>query len=483
MNDRLLAEAGSVLQVPLCVDLDGTLLKTDLLWESLVALLKAHPLYLFVLPLWAVRGRACLKYELAARVALNVASLPYHEAFLAFLKQEHARGRQLLLVTASPVQLARGVADHLGIFSEVIASDRTRNLSGLTKRRVLQERFGTHGFGYAGNAPVDLAIWSCADHAVVVNATGSLTKRVSQCVRIARCFPRERGSISAVLHALRVHQWSKNLLLFVPLITSHSWGNLALIGQAFMAALAFSVCASGAYLINDVLDLDGDRQDAMKRCRPLASGDLSLLAGGTLTLFLFVSSIALATFFSTEFVATLLCYFLVTCLYSVYLKSLAMVDVITLAGLYTLRLYAGCLAIGVEPSKWLLAFSVFLFVSLALVKRYAELARLATLGRQTASRRGYLATDVPSLAAMGTASGYLAVLVFALYLNSPDVTLLYTAPGLLWLICPILLYWISRVWLLATRGALNQDPIAFALRDANSYLAGLLTILIVLLAV
>jgi 4-hydroxybenzoate polyprenyltransferase len=467
--------------IPLCIDLDGTLLLTDTLLESVVALLRRNPLYILLLPIWLLKGRANLKAQMAQRVSLDVSRLPYNQELLDMVSRERRRGRRLFLVTASNIDIAQQIADHLDLFAGVFASDETRNLSGRHKRRLLEREFGTRGFDYAGNAPVDLAIWAAAHQAIVVNAPKRLVRRVER-VAPALAVGTRSLSLLTLAKALRVHQWAKNILIVVPLILSHRIANLDAVVAAVYAFFAFSLCASAGYLINDVLDLPHDRQHAKKRLRPLASGQLSLIQALVLVPACLVGSLFLSVPLPMEFLSVLVLYFLGSLAYSLYLKQFALVDVIFLAGLYALRIYAGAVAIRITPSEWLLLFSMFIFLSLALMKRFAELRSLSVVSHEPALGRGYYAADVEHIASIGTASGYIAVLVLALYVNSPDVARLYKQPMLLWLTCPLILYWISRGWLLSYRGRMNEDPVVFALKDQRSYVLGALIGTIMLLA-
>jgi 4-hydroxybenzoate polyprenyltransferase/phosphoserine phosphatase len=469
--------------IPLCVDLDGTLVRTDTLLEAAVALVKRNPAYALLVPLWLIRGRANLKAQIARRVTLDVARLPYNEELKEFLFKERQRGRQLILITASNIRIARRVADHLGIFSAVFGSDDVTNLSGRAKQRLLEQRFGRKGYDYAGNATVDLTIWSQANHAIVVNAPARLVRRAQRLAPTAQIGTRSL-TYRTIARALRVHQWAKNVLILVPLITSHHVFNVDAVLASFYAFLSFGLAASTGYLINDILDLENDRQHPKKCRRPLAAGDMSLQTALVLIPLCLIGSLAVGTLLPSMFMEVLLIYLAGTLSYSLYLKQFVLVDVIILAALYALRIYAGAVAIQVTPSQWLLLFSMFVFMSLALMKRFAELrGATTTLGPQECpAGRGYFPADLEHIATVGTASGYIAVLVLALYINSHDVAALYKRPELLWLACPLLLYWISRVWLLAYRGRMNEDPVVFALKDSKSYMVGLMLAAIMLLA-
>ena len=461
--------------VPLGVDLDGTLVKTDLLLESFLALVKQRPLALLLLPLWLLRGKAHLKREIAQRVTLDVTCLPYREPLLLFLQAEHKLGRKLILATAADQRIAQQIADHLGIFDTVIGSDGTVNLSGEAKAQAL-ENTCSGPFAYAGDAPIDLQVWQRAQSAVLV---GGGVKFASQLKHVEHIFIEERRP-KQLLRALRLHQWAKNVLIFLPLLLAHQAANLPSVLAAALAFLAFGLCASSVYVQNDLLDLEADRHHRSKRFRPFASGAFSIKSGLLLAPLLLLAAAATALLLSPAFLGVLALYFVTTFSYSLFFKQKAVIDVLMLAGLYTVRIVAGGVAVGVGLSPWLLAFSMFFFLSLAYVKRFTELRDLPL----TASlrSRGYVSGDLEGLADLGVASGYISVLVVALYINSEAVQTLYRTPAALWLLCPLLLYWLSRVWLLTRRGEMHDDPVIFALKDRNSYVIGGLAVLVAVVA-
>jgi 4-hydroxybenzoate polyprenyltransferase len=470
-------------KVPLCVDLDGTLIKTDVLWESLVLLLKRNPLYLVAMPFWLLRGRAFLKRQIATRTELNPAALPYHPAFLDFLREERRKGRQIVLTTAADSQVAQRVAQHVGLFSEVIASNGETNLRGGNKGRKLVERFGKQGFDYAGNSTVDLPVWREARAAIVVNADERLAQKARQLGEVSHVFNERKSYAGAFIKELRPHQWVKNFIIFVPLLTSHKFDATRL-RDAVLAFISFSLCASAVYLLNDLMDLDADRHHHRKKLRPFASGELPLPVGLVSAPLLLAMSAGVGFCLSWNFLVVLAVYVVLTTSYSWQVKLLALLDVFFLAGLYTIRLVAGHEAARIEYSFWLLAFSMFIFLSLALVKRFTELKALRLQNRHDSKGRGYTTEDLELVAMLGIASGFLSVLVMALYVNSDQVLQLhlYKNPTLLLLVCPLLLYWISRVWLIAHRGKMHDDPIVFALKDRTSYVVGGLTLLVLWLA-
>jgi 4-hydroxybenzoate polyprenyltransferase len=468
--------------LPLFVDLDGTLIKSDLLLESFCALLKHNPFYLFLAFIWLLHGKAYLKQQIAVRVHLDASLLPYHAGFLDYLQAEAATGRQLFLATAANNILARQVADHLGIFHGVLASDRCSNLSGKQKLHAILAECREGQFDYAGNGAVDLPILSCARNAILVNPTERVKKATQQTAQLQRIFAEPRAGLVPYLKALRVHQWLKNLLLFVPLFTAHEWSNLTLVLHAFLGWFAFSQCASSVYLLNDLLDLPADRNHPRKRTRPLAAGDIPLLYGGVLMILLLFMGLSTAVGLSWRFLGLVLLYLICNLAYSLRLKTMVLIDVLILAGLYTLRIIAGAAAIEATPSFWLLAFSVFVFLSLALVKRCSELHSCLKMSQKETRGRDYHVSDLDYLHSMGTASGYLAVLVLALYVNSPELAESYSHPEILWVLCLTTLYWISRVWLKAGRGEMHDDPLVFTIKDRGSQLVLIANITAVLLA-
>lgn len=457
--------------LPLCVDLDGTLLKTDTLHELVVRVLKQQPWLLLVLPFWLLRGKHVLKRELARRCQLDVALLPYNRECLDFLRAEHARGRRLFLATGAYHTVAQAVADHVGLFDGVFATDEQQNLTGSRKAALLVEKFGDKNFAYAGNDRVDVPVWQRAGEALLVNATPAAVAHVGkQFAFVARMDLRNGFSLKLLLKAVRLHQWAKNALIFVPLLAAHRLLDADRLLDTVLAFVAFGCCASFSYIINDVGDLDADRKHHSKHVRPLASAALSIPAGLLLALALIVMTMAISVLLPTGFIYSLLVYFFVTNAYTLRLKYVPVLDVAILAGLYTLRVIAGGFAAEAETSFWLLAFSCFIFFSLAIVKRLSELCNIETPEGKPVACRGYWTSDIPVLTGLGTSSALMAVLVLALYINSPDIVVLYSSPRYLWLLCPIIALWLGRVWLITGRGQMHDDPVVFALRDRVSWL-------------
>jgi len=460
------------LSLPLVVDLDGTLLRTDTLHESAVRLLRDHPVDLARLPFWLMAGKAFMKRRIAERIRIDPAGLPYRVDLLAWLRAERDAGRTLILCTAADRSIAAAVSEHLGIFETVIASDGATNMAGSHKADALVERFGAAGFDYAGNASADLPVWARARRAIVVDAPPDVARRARELGTVEREFAREPVGLRHWGRVLRVHQWLKNLLLFVPLIGAHR----LLDGDAWVALLvaflAFSLCASAVYVGNDLFDLDSDRTHPRKRNRPFASGAVPVKTGVVAVPVLLVASALFGLMVGGPFLFWLGVYFLLTCVYTLVLKRIVIVDCLTLALLYTVRIVAGAAAVSLDLSFWLLAFSTFLFLSLAFVKRYAELQVQSVGGSEKAHGRGYFTADAPLVQTFGVASGYGSVLVLSLYLNSEAVTLLYQRPEVAGGAVPIVLFWVSWVWVQAHRGQMNDDPLVFAVKDPASLIAG-----------
>jgi len=465
---------------PLVIDLDGTLLRSDLLLETGLVFLRDQP-HRFLAPLqWLMRGKAALKHELAYATDLDVSVLPYDKTVIDFIETERKRGRHVVLATASHRRLADQVAEHLRLFDKVIATDANRNLSARAKRDALVQAYGEQGFDYAGNSQDDLSVWSAARQAYVVNATPTVEHRVRELGNLALVLSSEKPAIQDWIKALRLHQWLKNLLIFVPLLAAHRYTELPLVIDALFAFLCFGLCASSVYILNDLFDLRDDRHHAHKRSRPFASGRLSIKSGLTVFPILLVAAFSLSIWrLPLAFAAGLATYFTLALAYSFALKRIMVIDVIMLASLYTLRIMVGAVALGIQLSFWLLAFSMFMFLSLALVKRNAELFQVRAQGRVEKARgRGYFPDDLQMIAALGAASGYMAVMVLALYINDAYTTQFYRRPEVIWLACPLVLTWISQIWMLAHRGLMNEDPVLFAIQDRVSLSIGALLALV-----
>jgi len=466
--------------LPLCVDLDGTVLKTDSLFESLARLLRQKPWCLAMIPFWCFQGRARLKQQIGRRVSIDIELLPYHANFLEWLKHQKAQGRGMILATGADESVARSVASHLGIFDSVIASNGRDNLKGKRKLEAIRERM-PEGFEYAGNARSDLKIWRHCSDGVAVGASPRVIQQAQESGVRVKVFPRVSSGLRHYARAMRCHQWAKNVLIYVPLLTSHQFTHPALLWKATLSALLFSLCSSAQYILNDLMDLDADRQHATKRSRPFASGDLPLQAGFIMAPLLLGVSLSAAWLLSPLFAAALALYFGLSLAYSLHIKRIILLDAFVLSGLYTIRIITGHLVTGIVFSVWLLSFAFFLFLSLAFSKRSTELNN-AQKSNGTIVGRGYEIGDLPQVNVFGVCSSFLATVVFILYLQSDKVKELYQNPQLLWLLSPIFLYWVSRIWILSTRGKVSEDPVLFVLKDPVTYVIAAVCGLIMLLA-
>ncbi|MGP8250664.1 MAG: UbiA family prenyltransferase [Terracidiphilus sp.] len=468
---------------PLCVDLDGTLVKSDTLIDSLLVLARTRPRLVPALFAHLLPGKAAFKAFVTDNVSLDVEHLPYNRKLLHYLNEQRREGRPIYLATGADVRIARRVAAHLGIFADVLGSDGATNLTGSKKLAGLRSRLGTTEFDYIGNDTPDLPLLAGAAQAMVANPSRRLRSRLrSRRIAPARVFEERNRLLGSALKAVRPHQWAKNLLIFLPLLLAHIVAAPRLIA-AFIAFACFSLAASAAYIVNDLLDIDADRRHPQKRHRAFASGDLDAFTGLVIAAAFFALAFAGARFLPVEFFGWLVFYLAATLTYSLYLKPVALVDVLVLSGLYTLRLLAGAAATGTHISPWLAGFSVFLFLSLAIVKRFAELENLITRGATPRNGRGYLVTDLNQLRSFGTASAFAAVVVFTNYISSTDIVMLYQHAQRLWIIMPLMILWLCRVWLMASRGLLNEDPIVFALTDKQSLIIGAAVIAVVLFAI
>ncbi|HEY3930247.1 MAG TPA: UbiA family prenyltransferase [Candidatus Koribacter sp.] len=464
---------------PLCVDLDGTLVKSDTLVDSIFALVRQEPATAWRLPFWVLGGKPKFKHEIAQRAQISPETLPYNQPLLEYLSAEHAAGRKIYLATASDERLATAIADYLGLFAGVIATNGGKNLAGKAKLEALEEKFGAQGFEYIGNAAPDKVLLKQAKVAMLANPSAGLESGLRrQGTKVERVFEDRRPKLKSLIKAVRVSQWPKNILIFVPMLLAHVVSDRTKLLSAVIAFFCFSFAASATYIVNDLLDMEADRRHARKRRRPFAAGELSGKTGAAIAAVLLVISAVLARMESPRFIVALGVYFVTTLAYSFVLKKMALLDVLTLAGLYTVRLWAGAGAAHVPLSPWFLTFSLFFFLSLAVVKRYSELHNLRQSGSPARNGRGYHVDDIEQLRSFGTAAGYASVVVFSLYINNPDITRLYRHPHWLWLMAPLLIYWISRIWLLAHRGELDEDPVVFALTDKWSPLFALIALVV-----
>jgi 4-hydroxybenzoate polyprenyltransferase/phosphoserine phosphatase len=459
----------------LCVDLDGTLIRGNVLWESVLLLLKTRPFMLLQFPYWLFLGRAAFKRRLCEEVHIDPAHLPYRREVVDLLQEEKSAGRSIALVTAADREVAEAIGRYLGLFDEVHASDGEVNLKGASKAEFLSEHFAATGFEYVGDSAADVEVWRVARGAYVVGTEA----RAEQAAAVTQVkwtlleplapFPTSfRASFRTWSSALRGHHWAKNLLLFLPLALSH---NLTLepLFRTFIGFALYGFCASGLYILNDLLDLHSDRDHPWKKERPFAAGEISIPQGLLASSLLLLAAVGMGLLLDLPFGLALVGYAVLTMLYSLYFKKVALLDVFVLSSFYSVRILAGALISGTPLSQWFLAFSMFFFLSLAMAKRYSELLHAGDLISSGNSGRGYHTGDRELLLSLGIGSSFSAVVIFSLYVHSPEVRLLYSSPEFLFLLCPIVLYWLSRTWLMAHRGELREDPVTLAIRDPVSY--------------
>jgi 4-hydroxybenzoate polyprenyltransferase/phosphoserine phosphatase len=449
--------------IPLCVDLDGTLVQTDLLHEGVLQFAKTSPMSLANVPAWLLKGKAAFKHSIGSRAQLDVETLPYRRSVLEIIDQARSEGRRIVLATAATKSVADEVAKHLGVFDEVLSSNDRLNLSCLNKLAALEERFGAFGFDYVGDSRDDIPILLKARKGYLV---GSLAGGAMKSERMHSLeIPSTRFGVW--LRALRAHQWLKNLLVFIPAAASHRIFDLHIFYSSLIAFLAFSLCASSVYILNDLIDLQSDRRHPKKRHRPFASGLLPIRSGLIAAILLLTSAALLSLALRPQFLLVVGFYYLLTSAYSFFLKRQVIVDVMLLAALYTLRIIAGSAATAIAPSFWLLAFSMFIFLCLAMVKRYSDL-RMAQGGADAIGGRGYTPADLQVVLALGVSSGMVSAMILALYTQAQAVSMQYSAPEYLWFLPLLVLYWVARIWMKAQRGEVHHDPVVFAAQDWQS---------------
>jgi len=469
--------------IPLCVDLDGTLLNSDMLFESVLIMLKNNPFLLFLLPFWLLKGKAKLKNNIFSRIEFNASALPYRKEVISYIKQEKTKGREIILVTATPQFVAEKISEYLGLFDMVYGSDENVNLKADNKKVKLIELYGEKSFDYMGDTYADLPVWNAANKAIIVSNDKNLIRKTEKVNKnIDKIKLKKKNKLKVIIKEIRVYQWVKNILIFLPVLMAHKL-EMQLIIQSLIAFIAFSFTASSVYVTNDLLDLESDRLHPRKKNRPIAAGLLSIPFSIILAIGLFIVGFGVTFLLPNyNFLLVLISYYIITTLYSLKFKKVVIVDILTLSLLYTIRIIAGGSATGVEISPWLLAFSMFLFLSLAIVKRYTELIVMREQNKSNIRGRGYEVNDIELLNSIGPASGYIAVLVFALYVNSEQVVKLYNEPMYMWVIAVLFLYWITRVWFLAHRGQMTDDPIVFTVKDKVSWGIGLLIGFLVIMA-
>jgi 4-hydroxybenzoate polyprenyltransferase len=466
--------------IPLAVDLDGTLIAGDLLWEGLFLLIRKNPLYLFCIPFWLSKGPAGLKQAIAARVDIDPASLAYRDVLVSRLRDERANGRKIVLATGTPRKFADAIAAHLGLFDAVLATDGLENLTSGRKRAALVAAYGDAGFDYVGNSRHDLKVFDASREAIVVAPDRHAARW--QAAHGCEIVETPKPTLKTILKMLRVHQWLKNSLIAVPMVLSHEYFNEDMLLACVLAFISFSAAASAIYIVNDFFDLALDRRHPTKRNRPFASGILSIPFGLASAAILLAISVVAALFLPIEFAGVLALYLVATTAYSLAVKRMLLIDVLLLAGLYTVRILAGAAATGVDVSFWLLAFSIFFFLSLALVKRYVELRSSVLSPGERIAGRGYRTEDQEIIAQAGMASAFSAALVLALYIDSAAVRELYPHPWMVWPLAPTVLYLTMRVWILARRDEMHDDPVVFIIRDWRSQVVAVTGAALLLLA-
>lgn len=467
----------------LIVDLDDTLVKTDIFLEQLIRYLKKHPLRVFRVGMQLLKNRAETKAHVAANVTLDAADLPYNQDVLEFLRRRHADGQRIVLATAADTRVAQAVAQHLGLFETVLSSDGGQNLKGPNKTAAIRDYLGDAPFDYIGDSHSDRPIWEAAGRAHVVSTDTQTAKALAGSVPVEHLFERPKRGFTVLRRSLRLHQWAKNFLVFAALLMSHSYADPAKVMLAVTAFLCLGLCASATYIWNDLMDLEEDRRHPSKRHRPLASGALTLREGLMLSLFCMGTGLGLgALVLGSVGVLALLVYVCLTLYYSLRLKKKLAADVVLLAGLYLYRIYLGGLAIDVAISDWLLAFSIFFFLSLGYAKRLTDIPVENRNTMTTIPGRAYLGIDSIVITALGIGSGLCSIIVMALYINDASVAVRYASPKILWVVCLLLLYWLNRIWILAGRGAIHSDPVSFAIRDRVSLICGAFMIASILIA-
>lgn len=455
--------------LPLYVDLDQTLMRTDSLFESLFALFKRSPQRAFLLVFALLRGRAAFKQRLSDAVRLDPALLPYNERVLALVQQRREQGGKVILASAAHESIVSAVARHVGAFSDCLATRAGGpNLKGHNKLDAIREHAKGAPFAYCGDSMADLPILTAAQERFVVDRSAGLPRRLRSTQLSFEVVDHQRTGLRTVLKELRLHQWLKNVLLFLPAVAAHRWSDLSMFALLAGAFVCFGLVASATYVLNDLLDLDSDRKHPRKRMRPIASGALSIQHAVLIALGVFVAGLGLAAFVHPQLPLLLLGYVVLTVLYSTVFKTYAMLDVLMLAGLYSYRVLAGGIVAAVPVSSWLLAFSMAVFFSLALVKRCSEIRKLDASDKTWIAGRGYRKDDWSVLLALGAGSALSAVVLVAMYVDSTQARGMYAAPERIWLVCPLLVYWLSRLWLKTSRNEMTDDPLVYTVKDRGS---------------
>lgn len=466
MIEAVEASGAQAEPVPLFVDVDGTLTRADISLESFTHIARSGFLNLVLVIVWLFRGRAFAKAMAARRSPIDPTKLPYRQELLDLIAEARSSGRPVILASASHWRNITRIARHLGLAAPVLATRGRSNLKGAAKLAAIRDHVGPDGrFDYAGDSRADICLWEASRQGFSIGhvPAGSHVERLGS--------PR-RGFFRSLLKAMRPHQWAKNALVLVPALTSGLIARPETLMTALAAALLMSLIASSIYLFNDLLDIESDRAHRTKWKRPLAHGDISIPAA--LASSFLLAAIGLGGGWllgGPQLTVWLLAYMALTTAYSLRLKAIMVGDAIVLASLYTIRIWIGGVAVGVAISFWLLLFSVFLFLSLAYLKRYVEM-RDATEPARLLNGRGYVGGDLDVVMMSGISAGMVSVLVLALFAHDPETMARYAAPELLWMLCIPLIYWLNRIWMMARRGEVEGDPVAFAIKDRRSILIG-----------
>jgi 4-hydroxybenzoate polyprenyltransferase len=465
----------------LLCDLDNSLLKTDLLFETLLKLIRTKPWLITKLPAWCLKGKAHLKAMIAHHISLDPALLPYHDEVVRLVKARRQAGAKTVLISASNHELVTKIGEHCQYFDECVGSSNSVNLKGKNKLAWIEQHY-QGAFEYIGDSTADLPIWTKASRAILVNPSALLTKKVQDLGVPYQAIHDRPNQLELVLKQIRPHQWVKNALIATPMIAAHRIYEPSLWLATLTAIASFSMIASLVYVMNDMLDVENDRKHPTKKARPFASGHLPIKAGFFLAPILGAISFLLASTIGWSFSGVILLYLAVNVVYSIRLKEEIMLDVVTLASFYTMRIMAGSAATNIAISPWLLSFSTFFFFGLAMVKRYTELLRLVSRNHNALHGRSYTGDDKIPVLVMGITSSLISILILALFFASPDVQVLHRYPGRLWMLAPILLFWTGRIWLLTHRGQVDDDPVVFAMKDKVSLASLLYVILVIALA-
>lgn len=453
----------------LICDLDECLIKTDALYEQWVSLLKTKPLFFFLSFFWLLKGKAYFKHQIASHTSFKAHLLPYREEVIKLIKSYRTQGKgPVILASASPLPWVQAVANHLGIFDKTIGSTEHKNLKGSKKLQAIKEVIGNGSFSYIGDHVADLALWNESTEIIAINPSEHLKSKISALKRHTQFIEDKSSPWKLLIKQIRPHQWVKNALVFLPALAGHKLTAPDVLLKCFLAFAGFCLSASFVYVLNDLLDLPSDRNHHTKKNRPFASGNLSIKWGVFLLPSLLLGVLFFAIQLPVQFAGWVSTYLILNLAYSFYLKQSVIVDIIILSMMYTLRIFAGSAASSVPVSEWLLSFSTLFFFSLACVKRYTEIIR--SKNKITIDGRGYRQVDHSIIQTLGTGSGLLSILIILLYMQSADVRALYKNPQSLWYATPILLFWVSRVWLLTNRDEIHDDPVVFAVKDKISWL-------------